>query len=75
MLPNPQFPADLNTFTEKSLMKNFIFWAVLPKRNSKLSGETQKPAAPIKGIKRDRFFNFDNDPSSYFKKLLVYKKV
>ena len=30
MWPNPQFPADLVTFTEKkSLMKNFIFCAVI----------------------------------------------
>ena len=26
---NPQFPADLVTFTEKSLMENFIFCAVI----------------------------------------------
>ena len=37
MRPNPQFPADLVTFTEissvneiSSLMENFIFCAVLP---------------------------------------------
>ena len=29
MWPNPQFPADLVTFTEESLMENFIFRAVL----------------------------------------------
>ena len=28
MRPNPQFPADLATFTKKSLMENFIFCAV-----------------------------------------------
>ena len=29
MWPNPQFPADLVTFNEKSLMENFIFCAVV----------------------------------------------
>ena len=28
MWPNPQFPANLVTFTEKTLMKNFTFCAV-----------------------------------------------
>ena len=28
MLPNPQFPADLVTFTVEILMENFIFCAV-----------------------------------------------
>ena len=30
MWPNPQFPADFVTFTKKSLMENFVFWAVIP---------------------------------------------
>ena len=29
MWPNPQFPADLVTFTEKSIMQKFIFCAVI----------------------------------------------
>ena len=32
MWPNLQFPADLVIFTEKSLMENFIFCAVIPTR-------------------------------------------
>ena len=34
MRPNPQFPMDLVTFTEKSLMENFIFCAVKIKDDS-----------------------------------------
>ena len=29
MWPNPQETADLVTFTEKSLMENFIFWGAV----------------------------------------------
>ena len=28
MRPNPQFPADLVTFTEETLIENHIFWVV-----------------------------------------------
>ena len=34
MWSNPQFPVDLVTFTEKSLMENFIFWALQVKMES-----------------------------------------
>ena len=34
MWPNPQLPADLVTFTKKSLMENFIFCAVLLEKYS-----------------------------------------
>ena len=44
MWPNPQFPADLITFTVKSLMENFIFCAVkvsfsLPLETSRIERE------------------------------------
>ena len=34
MWPNPQETADLNTFTEESLMENFTFCAVLQKSST-----------------------------------------
>ena len=35
MWPNPQFPADLVTFTEETLMANFNFSAIIRSENQK----------------------------------------
>ena len=50
MWPNPPFPADLVTFTEESLMENFIFGAVFISRT---------PNSPELSLKWEKIsFNF-----------------